>query len=382
MSMSSSVTSVNSNILQQYFDFKDNQPPIDLLRLICSFLDSPKDIVHLGLANRRLTVLLSDVELWNSILHKHFSYAKLESKAEGPAFDERLTNIGHPIQSAKCFLQTFYGHLNDSHCMAIWNNKLIFISTDHQIEIWDLSTGQELQTLDTHQSPISCMTLWNDKLISGSTDGTIELWDLNTGEMLELLMEHHSSIKWMTMCGDQLIFSLGGATIVVSNLNIKQPNAMTSGYSGRISCMTTWNQKFIFGTTSSGENNAVRILDLNSERVSIFAYGSLSWSCMTRWNDKLISGTSDGRIIIQDLNTQVIFQASHLHQASIRFMTTLEDKLFSFSEDHTIKVWDLNTGQLLKELQNWVKSITLLNDGKLLFGSAEMITKILDFNHG
>ena len=48
--------------------FTHHSPPLDILRRICSFLEDSKDVVHFGLVNRRLTVLLLDAEVWNALL--------------------------------------------------------------------------------------------------------------------------------------------------------------------------------------------------------------------------------------------------------------------------------------------------------------------------
>jgi WD40 repeat protein len=214
---------INSNTPQQHFNFIDYQPPIDIQRLICSFLNDPKDVVHFGLISKRLSALLSDTLLWNSLLHKHFpdSYAKLKSREEGLSLYKRLSHIENNIRDGKYRLQTFEEHQDWIRCMATWNGKLISGSDDRSIKIWDLNTGQELRTLNGHQDWINCITIWNDKLISGSDDAIIKIWDLNTGQELQTLNEQ-SKIHCITIWNDKLISGSEDHTIKFWDLNTGQ----------------------------------------------------------------------------------------------------------------------------------------------------------------
>jgi WD40 repeat protein len=180
--MNLSIPSANSRILRPCFDFIDNPLPIDVLRLICFFLDNPKDVVHFGLANRCLTVLFSDVELWNAFVHKHFpfSYAKLELRREGLSCYKRLTIIRSNIRSGIYRFQTLKGHQHHVTRLEIWGRKLISSSYDRTIKIWDLNSGKELQTLEQGGSWSNNITIVNDgKFVFSAEDYTIRIWDFN-----------------------------------------------------------------------------------------------------------------------------------------------------------------------------------------------------------
>ena len=175
--MSLSATSARSSTrLQQSITFTCNCPPLDILRRICSFLDNPKDVVHFGLANRYLRVLLTDTELWNSLLYKHFpdSYANLKSQTEGLALYKHLIKIVYHMNAGEYRIQTLWGHRGWINCMTLWDDKLVSGSKDAMIKIWDLNTGQKLRTLKGHQGWVNCTIIWDNKLISGSDDRTIK----------------------------------------------------------------------------------------------------------------------------------------------------------------------------------------------------------------
>jgi WD40 repeat protein len=56
--------------------------------------------------------------------------------------------------------------------------ELVSASADHEIKIWDISTGKEIQTLKEHSSSVNSLLITPDgkKLVSASADSTIKIW--------------------------------------------------------------------------------------------------------------------------------------------------------------------------------------------------------------
>jgi hypothetical protein len=137
--MSLSITSVNPNTLQQYSYFVDNHLPMDILRRICFFLEDPQEVAYFGLANKRLTALNSDPELWSAFLHKDFlfiyvkfNFNKFKSRTWVPALYKNLAKNRFPcIYRLICsFLDNpkdivHYG-LTNRHCSVILSDNKIW----------------------------------------------------------------------------------------------------------------------------------------------------------------------------------------------------------------------------------------------------------------
>ena len=376
--MSLSVASADSRIPQQRFDVIANLPPVDMLRLICSFLDSPKDVVHFGLASKRLNVLLSDTAVWNLFVHKHFpdSYTKLKSETESLGLYQHLTTMTHNIETGKYHLRLVYADQVGVTCMKIWGDKLIFGVENHTIRILDLSSRQKLQTLKGHQGKITCTAIWGDKLFSGSEDSTIKIWNLNTGQKPQTV-ELPSRVSCMAIWEDKFIYSLYNE-IKIWNLNTGQKLQPLKGHLNRINCLTILGNKLF-----SGSNDCtIKIWDLNTKQCLQTLEGHQAGiECMTIWNDKLFSGSDDRRIKMWDINTGRALQELQGHKGGVSHMAILGDKLFSGSNDRTIKIWDPHTGQTLKTLQEYPSYMTVWNDNALitsLYGEA--FIKIWNFN--
>jgi hypothetical protein len=94
---SSNYSEINTSSVSVYFG-------IDVFRLIASFFDNPKDVVHLGLVNKyHLKQLLPYAPLWDPFLRKYFpdSYARLKPHHESLVLYKRLTNAAHNMEGGK-----------------------------------------------------------------------------------------------------------------------------------------------------------------------------------------------------------------------------------------------------------------------------------------
>jgi WD40 repeat protein len=375
-----SIASVSFNIPQQHFRSIDHFP-LDVLRLICSYLDSPKDTIHLGLASWSFTVLLSDTELWDTLLHKHFPsfYAKLQPKTESLSLYKRLTYIAHNIKTGKYHFQRLKGHQSEISCMTIWGDKLISASGDQTVKIWDLHTEQ-VKTLGGSHNWINCMTIWGDKLITGSPDYKLRIWDLNSGQKLQTLKGHTNWIRCVMIWGDKLISGASDWTIKVWDLNTGRELQTLLGHNNWVNCMTIWGDKLISGS----DDKTFKIWDLNSGELLQTRYFSVIY-CMTIWKDKLILSLDNYTITIWDLPTEQEDRPLKGLQEKVKCMTTWGDMLISGQTYGWITIWDLNTGQelqkLLCERRGEICCITILDDDKLISGSEyDKVIKVLDFS--
>jgi len=382
MNLSIVLNPTNSTILQQYAAFTDHSPPIDVLRLICSFLSDCQDVVHFGLANRRLSVLLlSDTQLWNLFLHKYFpnSYAKHQSETEGLSLYKHLTNISNNIKTGKCHLITLDGHQDQIICMTSWGNKLVSASWG-TIKIWNLDTEQEPQMLKEIQSNVTCMTVWNNKLIAGLRDETIQIWDLDTGQKLQTLKGHQSDIRCMTIWGNKLISGSGDKIIKVWDLNTGE-ELQTLRHQSNIRYMTIWGDKLV-----SGSWDEIKIWNLNTEEElwTLKEQATTYIECIMIWNDQLVCGLEHPWFYLWDLNTgQSLLPKLRAHGCGAYGIMLWNDKFVSISRDETVKIWDPNTEQWFWQHtdRNFIQPscMTAVGDSKLATSSYQKV-KIWDFN--
>src|SRR6267154_882485 len=124
----------NSSIHAIYDPPLVNQP-IELFRLICSYLNS-RNAIDLGSTNRRLyQLLLLDTPLWNSFLQRYFpdSCANLQPNVESALLYKQLTIIERNIRANNYRFRTLNGHKGGIIRIIVHENQLISGSFDRTI---------------------------------------------------------------------------------------------------------------------------------------------------------------------------------------------------------------------------------------------------------
>jgi WD40 repeat protein len=356
-------------------------PPMDVLRSICSFLNDPKDVIHFGLANRSLSILCKDEELWNLLWHKHFpnSCVKPKSETEGLAGYQRLANVMRNVKAGKCQHQTFSMYQTEITCMKILNDKFICGTLDGTIKTWDFNTRQEPQMLGRHQGRINCMAIWYGKLISASNDFTIKIWDLDKGEKLQTLKGHQNKVSWITVWGDKLASGSCNGLIKIWDLNTWQELQELQGHQNTISCMVIWDNKLI----SSSYDQMIKIWDLDTGRTLQTLQEDDYVECITMYGDELVSGSEHSWISIWDPNTGKRLEKLKTSSCGLHDIMTWNGQLISISSDCMIKIWDPHTRQELwmkgQKDQSGINCMTILDDSKFATSFGDEIS-IWDFS--
>src|SRR6267154_2938255 len=234
--------------------------PIDVLRLIASFLCTSKDVIQFGLTNRHLQCLLSDPQLWGLFLRNHFpdSYTILKSDTDRRDLYKQLTILAHNMKTGNYRSQTLNGHQAWVGDIIVYEDKFVSGSGDCTIKIWDLKTEQKLHTLKGHGGWINCIIVHEGKVISGSGDHTIKVWDLETGRELQTFNGHRSTVTDIRVYQDKLISSSWDQTIKVWDLETLKEMQTLKGHQEGVISITISDDKLI----SSSMDGAIKIWDL------------------------------------------------------------------------------------------------------------------------
>ena len=70
-------------------------------------------------------------------------------------------------------------------------------ASNHEIQLWDLQTGELAQTFGGHTDIVETVLFSADgkRIISGSWDRTIRVWDVKSGSQLQLMVGHASAVS-------------------------------------------------------------------------------------------------------------------------------------------------------------------------------------------
>ena len=203
---------------------------------------------------------------------------------------------------------TLSGHTNKVISVIMLNNKkrLVSISNDSTIRIWDISNGENIKTINTYNLPMIILEIkGKENLIAELNLGNkIDIYDINSGEK-------------------------------IFNKTIQEFNWFESFYQLN-------NQDFLLGIFESifiyNEN-----FELKKEK-KIFGHTLINY---LEINNDILIGSREGTIFIFD--NFYNFKSKLLgHQDSISNIIDYNEKyIITSSYDTSIKLWDKNNYELI-----------------------------------
>jgi WD40 repeat protein len=268
-------------------------------------------------------------------------------------------------------------------------NKRGHKNTNKTVKLWNLHTKELVRTLEHHQGTNTVAFSPDGRLLAsgGGTLHEIDLWDLSTGERLRHLREAYDSLETIAFSPDGQLLASGGTArnIVLWNPH-KQYDAPGLSFEER-------QPKRLF----------VSINKLSAKSISFSPDGQLL-ACsffdgrIRLWNPRTkeelhgftghpggadaIAFSPDGQILasgggrdhmvkLWNPHTGELLYALKGHTDGVRSLAFSPDGqlLASGSFDKTIKLWNPSAGEYLhtiKEPENWVLSVAFSPDGHLL----------------
>ncbi|KAN0047280.1 hypothetical protein ACTA71_001662 [Dictyostelium dimigraforme] len=224
------------------------------------------------------------------------------------------------------------------------DGKLIVVGgEDPIIKLIDVSSKNTLRKFQGHTGGIQCTRfIEKGSLISGSNDNTIRTWAIETGEQLQMVGKHKDKVHCM-------------ARHPTNGENVW----MTGGYDH---CVKLWDIR-------SDKKQATITLDHGSPVEDLIMLGtsgsmaiSVGGNYFKVWD--LLSG-SGGKQVYQGTHSMKALTSIHLSNSKDRFITA--------GLDHTVRVFSTQSYSLINsyEFSEPILSLTLLNDRKIIAGSAK-----------
>ena len=127
---------------------------------------------------------------------------------------DKTVNIWTPSSSLSnsdnwTLIQTYTGHSDKVYGLEFVNIDTVASgSDDRTIQIWTISTGDNLMTINTENNVYALQLLSNGIfLASGLSSATINIYDVNTGDLIETLYGHTGYVNDLILMGVDLLAS-------------------------------------------------------------------------------------------------------------------------------------------------------------------------------
>ena len=272
-------------------------------------------------------------------------------------------------------VRTLAGHRSSVKGVAVTpdGKRVVSVSLDRTLKVWDLTTGQELLTLEGDSSVNGvAVTPDGKRAVSASADHALQVWDLDTGQVLRTLKGHSNSVNGVAVTpdGKQAVSASADHSLQVWDLDTGRALRTLEGHSNSVDgvAVTPDGKQAV----SASRDKTLRVWDLDSGsmlRTLEGHAGSISCVAVTPDGKSAVSVSGDATVKIWDLDTIREPRTLEGHTGGITGVSMTPDGrcAVSASWDETLKVWDLGAGHALHELKGHssaVYAVAVTPDGK------------------
>lgn len=282
-------------------------------------------------------------------------------------------------------------HPNGKHLAIASCGDFQIICRQGNIDIWDITSGTQIQTISTHDADINSLAYSPDgqTLGTASTDDTIQLWHTDTYEIQATLTGHTSIVTDIAFSpdGKTLASSSYDQTVKLWDLNTMSLLHSLSGHINRVYTVAFHPNSNLL--ISASRDDTVKMWDVGSINPFMSFAGheySILYISFSPDDAVLASSSYDQTIKLWDSQTGSLINTLTGHSDSVFSVVFNQDgkKLISASGDQTIKLWDTQTGSLINTLSGHsdvVYEIALNPDNTILASvSYDDTIKLWDMN--
>ncbi|ETO14549.1 G-protein beta WD-40 repeats containing protein [Reticulomyxa filosa] len=271
--------------------------------------------------------------------------------------------------------------------------KIVSSSFDKTIRLWDASSGKHLRTLEGHSNSIVSVQFSpsGDRIASGSWDKTIRLWDVSSGKQLQCLEGHLYYVTCVQFSpdGTKVVSGSYDKTVRLWDISSGEQIQCLEGHSGSVNSVHFSPD----GTTivSGSFDNVIQLWDASSGKQLQTLKGNTGAVTSVQFSSdgiRIISGSSDNIIRLWDVSSGKQLQSLEGHTGSVNSVQFSADgsKIMSCSDDKTIRLWDASSGKQLHYVEGHtlsVNSVQFSFDGtKVISCSSDNTIQIWDAASG
>ncbi|KAL9653939.1 hypothetical protein ABK040_014152 [Willaertia magna] len=213
---------------------------------------------------------------------------------------DKTIKLFNPFKSF-LLLKEYKGHGYEVNDIDISNDNNSFISgsTDKQIYLWDISTGEIKRRFKEHKGKVNVVKLQNDILISGSSDRTVKLFDLKSNNIksIQTLTDATDSITTLTCTNYEILTGSVDGSIRI--YDIRMGKLKTDPFYSSIGHISLTNDNKCYSVTCL--DSTIKLIEKDTGKVLQIYKGHLNENyqlkhCFTKNDNYLLIGSENNLI--------------------------------------------------------------------------------------
>lgn len=267
--------------------------------------------------------------------------------------------------------------------------RVLTITTDGTIHIWEIKTGNKILALKGHKSRVTAASFSPDatRLLTASFDRTARLWDLATGRELITLIGHSSWVSTALFSPDGKLLVTGSrdGTARLWDAATGQSMAVLTGHKGGVTAIAySPDGKSVL---TGSEDKTVRIWGSQGELIALLKGHEDGIRTVSMSPDGLNAYVIDyrGNAYIWDSKTSRIVVASPSRAKGVGLaIFAHRGKYAAISEkSRVLRVWDADAARTLLELSrvnSTAVSAMLWSEDRLYIGDRSGLLSVYDLS--
>lgn len=219
-----------------------------------------------------------------------------ETESSKPIINISEAKTGKDIKTFKVEVETRIKFTPDGRSLIGGARK--------QINVWDVTTGQQKQVLKGHPRQVCFLAISLDgrRIAAGSyNSGIVTIWDANSGAMIQSFTL--GGTECIALSPDGKMLAIGGSTRVIKLFDVQSGKLLkTLGHKGTVTSVAfhPHGKRLVSGS----EDCTIKLWDVRTGQLkkTLEHHDKVTVVTINKSGTKMASGTMNGTIKIWDLN--------------------------------------------------------------------------------
>lgn len=228
--------------------------------------------------------------------------------------------------------------------------------------------------LNKHVSDVKASVFCQDKVISVSRDKSVIIWDVNSASVLCEITEHSGFVNSVACLEDCIATGGNDGLILIHTLDGQ--HLLSMHHEGNVCCLDAVNLSF--GVISGSWDCTARVWEDGNQKYLLSGHEQAVWAAKAIDSATFVTGSADKKIKLW--SKEKCLKTIEAHEEAVRDIALSKNRIISCSNDGSIKVWTMDL-TFVTSLSNtpFVYSICAFEDFIVCSGEDSLAKIYLDY---